>query len=645
MNIARNTLLPLEKAALQAAFRALALNACMAVLYVLALKASVALTPVAAEGDHRLWLPFWLPAGLALAGTLRFGAAALPGILVGAAFARISLGGGGAMLWLIALDTLQPWIGALLIRRLCRLEDPFSQVRGVFLFLFATVAVTLLSISPLMVLGRILFGDLPMSRFPAETLRWALNDMIAIVLLTPLVYLALLPKHGHRVRIDAEGILVIALAIVMPSTLIGEVLLPESLAGLPLAFLVFPLVTWAALRHSLVLSSVVVLLVTVVATISTASGAGPFDAGTAQTSMLLVQCFIAALAMTGLLLCASSSELKGYQSQLAETLRSLDALVRARTAALDNANRRLALEASAQERNARINHGRSEALSRLTLGDPLEGILSELERQLNEEGPGWKARIALSSGCAADPDLQPGSVLLVEPVLGSNGARLADVRVQIPEIRHLHAEQRDLLRETAQLVGVIVEHKHNEEKLRRLARHDSLTGILNRGAFLTDLDKALSGAAEVGHGLALFYIDIDGFKAVNDTYGHAEGDRLLVAITRAMEELAGEGALLGRVGGDEFVVAIPRLDSRQLASLLAGRLVDCCSAPEVAPADTPVAGSVGIACYPQDGSTGEELIAAADAAMYGAKHAGGRRYMFAQASGRPPPAEKSQFAV
>ena len=158
------------------------------------------------------------------------------------------------------------------------------------------------------------------------------------------------------------------------------------------------------------------------------------------------------------------------------------------------------------------------------------------------------------------------------------------------------------------------------QELHQLAMHDNLTALPNRVMLEQRLDAALG---EAGQGFALMYMDLDGFKAVNDTWGHVVGDRLLIAVAdRLRRQLSDEGMLLARLGGDEFVVLAPGNESRH-AVALAQRLVDAIDATfELDRYLLRVSLSVGIALYPQHGSSKQELMFNADSAMYHTKYSG-----------------------
>lgn len=167
-----------------------------------------------------------------------------------------------------------------------------------------------------------------------------------------------------------------------------------------------------------------------------------------------------------------------------------------------------------------------------------------------------------------------------------------------------------------------------EERLRHLAGHDALTGLCNRMRLEDRLGHAIRRSRRDGRGLALLYMDLDGFKAVNDTYGHHSGDHLLVTVAERLRAVLRESDTIARMGGDEFAVVLEGGVDAQGAAVVADKLTATVSTPY--PGITlGVTASIGIALFPGDGDSTEALLRAADAAMYQAKHDGKNRYSLA----------------
>ncbi|MCK1597936.1 GGDEF domain-containing protein [Bradyrhizobium sp. 164] len=160
----------------------------------------------------------------------------------------------------------------------------------------------------------------------------------------------------------------------------------------------------------------------------------------------------------------------------------------------------------------------------------------------------------------------------------------------------------------------------------RRARHDELTGLANRAGLVGALEERLSQQDGRRGSLALLYLDLDDFKVINDTYGHAAGDRLLQSVAERLRGLVPEGDLPARLGGDEFVVLAAGCTEEQ-ATALGRHLVEAIGVPYNLDcgARARVGVSVGIAMAPEHGNGAADLLRAADAALYQAKFAGGSR--------------------
>jgi diguanylate cyclase (GGDEF)-like protein/PAS domain S-box-containing protein len=156
-----------------------------------------------------------------------------------------------------------------------------------------------------------------------------------------------------------------------------------------------------------------------------------------------------------------------------------------------------------------------------------------------------------------------------------------------------------------------------------LAEHDAMTGCLNRHHFLEQLHERLAVAASRGTKVAVLYVDLDDFKAVNDRYGHAVGDEILVRVVERCWSVLRPDDLIGRLGGDEFAVAVSLTHlgaEPEIARELANRLSEMISEPiDVNGTRFQIAASIGIALYPDMASSREEILHKADLAMYAAK--------------------------
>lgn len=166
----------------------------------------------------------------------------------------------------------------------------------------------------------------------------------------------------------------------------------------------------------------------------------------------------------------------------------------------------------------------------------------------------------------------------------------------------------------------VSELRRVERELEHRASHDPLTGLPNRHRLQAELQYAIAHAAQTGDGLALLYLDLDGFKEVNDRDGHDAGDRLLREVAQRLQQGLRQGDLVARVGGDEFVALLPGCRDAEAARTVVDGLRARLSQPyALLEGLFRLDASVGIACFPADGSDPDALLAHADRAMYAAK--------------------------
>ncbi len=176
----------------------------------------------------------------------------------------------------------------------------------------------------------------------------------------------------------------------------------------------------------------------------------------------------------------------------------------------------------------------------------------------------------------------------------------------------------------------MIRHKEAEEKVRHAASHDGLTNLPNRTLFLDRVSVALATARRNRSQAAVLFIDLDGFKAVNDTLGHEAGDLLLQGVAERLRSCVREMDTVSRHGGDEFTISLVGVTDRDAAALVAKKLISRLSDPFALDGrQANIGASIGIAMYPEHGETAEDLLQQADAAMYAVKHRGKNNFEFA----------------
>lgn len=182
------------------------------------------------------------------------------------------------------------------------------------------------------------------------------------------------------------------------------------------------------------------------------------------------------------------------------------------------------------------------------------------------------------------------------------------------------------IRGTAQDVTAL---REAEARIRYLARFDPLTGLLNRSAWQDHAQDVLRHAVRHEDRCAILFLDLDDFKRVNDSLGHAAGDRLLTQVAGRLSGCVREEDLVARIGGDEFVILLPRIAHAEEPARVAERVLEALARPlQIDGQPLHVGGSIGIALYPADGGEIDSLLKHADTAMYEAKEAGRNAYRF-----------------
>ena len=195
------------------------------------------------------------------------------------------------------------------------------------------------------------------------------------------------------------------------------------------------------------------------------------------------------------------------------------------------------------------------------------------------------------------------------------------------EVRRIHEEDVETLRQFADLASVILERVQAQEVIRHMAFHDSLTGLPNRAGLQEKLREELVINNETKKG-ALFFVDMDDLKAINDNFGHSSGDHVIITAGNILCRVLGKDAFVSRLGGDEFIAVLSDLE-REAASAVAEQVIrELGCEYAVAGRQVHLSASLGVALYPEDGETEEELLKRSDSAMYAAKRAGRNCWRF-----------------
>jgi len=209
------------------------------------------------------------------------------------------------------------------------------------------------------------------------------------------------------------------------------------------------------------------------------------------------------------------------------------------------------------------------------------------------------------------------------PIL-SGGKTLGVLNLYVDHMHRQSENEETFLTSAAATLAGVIQRAGAEERLRLMALYDALTGLPNRTLFFDRYDVAIAEAGRYNYMLAILYLDLDNFKTINDTMGHDAGDAVLVETARRLKTLSRHSDTVARIGGDEFVMLVPRISCDGAALSVAGKIVEALAAPfHLHGGVCPIEASVGISIYPTDGTDVDTLLRSADTAMYHAKRDGG----------------------
>jgi diguanylate cyclase (GGDEF)-like protein/PAS domain S-box-containing protein len=286
--------------------------------------------------------------------------------------------------------------------------------------------------------------------------------------------------------------------------------------------------------------------------------------------------------------------------------------------------------------------------------DPVVAEFIAAGRKNPNEAPAWLGaapgitaggvvrRVWFSGAPVWFPDLLQQPDFRREPLAAKAGLRsafgfpilAATQPLGVMEFYSREMEQPDeallqMVRAIGSQIGQFIQRKRAEEKVLRLAQFDIVTGLPNRNLFSDRLGVMLTQARRNQWLIAILFVDLDRFKTINDTYGHAAGDILLREVATRLKQCLRDSDVVGRLSGDEFALVLPNLAKADDAGLVAQKILALLAAPfSLERQQSYISASIGIALYPADGTEPDTLLKNADIAMYRAKERGRNGYQF-----------------
>ncbi len=287
-------------------------------------------------------------------------------------------------------------------------------------------------------------------------------------------------------------------------------------------------------------------------------------------------------------------------------------------------------EAVRERRQMSMDKERSHVLEAINSRLPLDQVLAMITELISEQMDGLQCWCEVAATGAvigipsaeADSSDQQSLRYYRRDILSSAGERLGSlVLLREDDAKKPISLRSELLDMGVSLAALAIDNRRLYEDLVRRSEYDPLTEVPNRFHLEERLSQVLACARLDRRKFAIIYVDLDRFKAINDTHGHHVGDVYLQNVARRLAEKLRAQDTLARLGGDEFIVLLPTVRSREEAEDVAARLAGCFDSPFRIDGRTfQGSASIGIAIYPEDGMTEEQLMRFADSAMYASKH-------------------------
>lgn len=564
--------------------------------------------------------PNWPSASVALTATLMCGRRLWPGIFAGSFIANYHLFDAPAMvaLSISVTNTLAPALSSTLILRLTGTTAPFYRFRDVVIFtLFGSGFHGMLAAAG-GIAAAFAGGVISESMLASAWLRWCLADSGGTLFFAPALLLWLQERQIKMNRRQFLELCVISFSTITLASLFFFLIRGEqhAVSGLPY-LLVAPLL-WVTVRFSVRAGATLFSVMAVVACIGTLMGTGPFILSGAERPLVTLGLMVVSLSISVLAIGSLTAE-------RAEALRLLK-----------KANDELELRV--EERTAELIASGAMLDRQITFQQCLIDAIPTPVYYTNEHGlyagcnRAFETMLNIDSNALAGSDVHFDKT--VSDILSERTCRnettVTDASGRTLHVIHHRAPFFDsdgIKRGVVGTVLDITDRKLLEKKLLQRATCDGMTGLANRSQFFEIGEKEIKRAERFAQPLCVLMIDIDKFKAINDRFGHAYGDKAIVAVASVCQDTMRSIDIIGRIGGEEFAVLLPETELEG-ARILAERLRAAVAALRV-DIDTgeviSLTISIGITALQSDDKSLDDILRRADSALYDAKHLGRNR--------------------
>lgn len=605
----------------------------------------------------------WPPAGIALAAFLLFGEYVWPGIFLGAFLVNISTSGLLLPSFTIAIgNTLEGLVGAYLVNRFAHGSQAFGRAQDVLKYgLLAGVISTAIGAN-IGVTSLLWNGLAVQADAVAVWITWWLGDAAGILVIAPLLILWASPKKFSWTAAQVLEAIFLLLSLIVVTLAIFSNLSPLGANNYPLEFMLAAWIIWAAFRFGPRETATVTVVISAVAIWGTLQGFGPFARSNPNESLLLLQGFMGTVAITSLMMAALVSE----RQQIETALRGSNDKLRVSINKLEQHNAKMTmlnemgdlLQSCSKIEEAYNIIG--QLGQRLFVEESGAIYMINNSQSIVEATAGWGKHAPEQDTFALDEcwalrrgrvhALKENGLELLCPHLKNRPPHLSlcipmMAQGEIIGILHLQSDvasdslekttfsenQRQLALAMADTIALALANLKLHTSLLHQSIRDPLTGLFNRRYLEETLEREIHRATRLQRSVAIIMLDIDHFKHFNDTFGHEAGDIVLRELGNFFKTQIRGGDFACRYGGEEFTLIFPEM-SRANVFQRAEKLREGVKNLHVEYQGRKLGAitiSLGIALFPEHGTTGRTLLQAADAALYEAKHTGRDRIIFA----------------